>query len=751
MAQGYDNRGGGRQTFAFQPKQPAQGRGGLSGQSGRSGIQGGQTVSGTVTPGLESNVGQQRSSIPALIEEFAKPHIEARQKEKFFEGVAAVQNGAAVAEIEQARPAWARAFGPSFYEEGAQMYDAQSKVLAWEQAQAARLDELKKMTPEELGRDLAASSQALANTGSRATDNLINTQLVERSGNFMKVVAAERVKWQQAEVTRAQTQAISLGASSFEQAAQAFAQIESPDDTANTGFATARQQYLDLLKPPLGQTEESYKGMMYQTGLSLMQDGKFYSFEALKGSGVFNLLPEDQQRRLDERYDRLSATRIDEAKAQLGPELWQFYNRVERGELSPLEIAAGLEGFNDKLTRLTGIRRPAFEFDEITGEVRSGVRENVRLAERAEDQAIVERHREEDIQREAEKEAAEAANAQALFSAGQMDAAVATGQASREDMEAVALAAFNAGDFAAFVRNGTATSGVVKRHLESLVANNQEDGFQAESFQKAYAAWKGFTAADPGGGTRAAYFGDLDKKFIQMDSIIRAGEPGMRAYARAFASPNLPALSDDRATRDRIRAVVNQFSPNWMARTFAGAMSLNDSAKSVVAGVIQRDFAARQAADPGISEKDAMEQSARAAIASGELDIVGGDAYVNNTPNKRSLKALTGLDDRSLGEVWTQAVDEGFGRFRPRSRSIARVTGATGRPILVVTGFDGQEYRSIQIVPDDLVRRNTQRVEQRINSPEARYRRWVSEPGIGFQERTRRANNREAFLRGDFD
>lgn len=748
MAQGYDNRGGGRQSFAFQPRQAAQGRGGLSGQGPRAGVQGGQATSGVVSAGLETNVGNTPSGIPALIEELAKPHIEARQKEQFYKGVAAVQNGAAIAEIEEARPAWSRMFGPSFYEEGAQMYTAQSGVLEWEQAQMARMDELKRMTPEELGKDFADTSAALTNTGSRMTDNLINQQLVERSGSFMKLVAAERVKFQQAEVTAAQSRAIGLGSNAFEQQARAFAEIEDPNDEANTGFATARQNYLNLLKPPIGQTEESYKAMIYQSGLTMMQEGSFYSYEALQGSGVFALLPEDQQRRLDERYDRLSAKRIDEAKAQLGPELWKFYEDVEKGNFSGLELASELQGFNDRLTRMTGIRRDAFTFDETTREIRSGVRENLRLAERAEDIARTERHRQEDANIEAEKEAAEAANALALVSAGQMGRAKATGLASAQDLELAADTLFQNGDYAALARNGVETSTSVKGQIESLISYNQKDGFQAESFQKAYQAWQGFNAADPGGGTRAAYFGANDKKFLLMDQIIRSGETGINAYARAFATPNLPSPSGDNARKASILSVVREHSPGWMERTFAGARSLNPSAEAVLGGVIERDFAARKAATPGISDKDAMNQSLRVAMSSGELEIVGADAILNTSTDKRSLATLTGLDARSLGDTWSEAVEDGFGRFKPASRSIARITGATGQPVFVVTGYDGAEYRTITVSPSDLIRRNTDVVRAATESPQRQYRAWISEPGISFIERNKRVHSREDFLAG---
>jgi len=754
MATGYDNRGeAGRATFAFAPAAPRQGRGTLAAPAARAGVEGGQTAGGAVMAGPQTDVAQGTGSgIPGFIEELAKPLIEQRQRTKFFEGVAAAQNGMAVAEIEEQRPAWARMFGPGYVEQGAAMYTATKGVLDWEQAQLARMDELKTLSPEELGKDLAATSQALANTGHELTDNLINQQLMERSGPLMALVARERVKHQQEVVTRAQSEAILTGANNYQEQMRRFAELGEPTEQDTQSAALATQGFLGLMVPPAGQTEESYKGMLVDVGLSLMQDGNFYAYEALQGSGALQHLDEEQQRRLEERYDRLAPRRLQEAMAVLGPEMFEYEAKRAAGLVTPMEAANQYMEWNDRLTRETGIRLPAFDVDDMRGEVRHIASDIVRRAERAEDRADAERRHQEDIRAEEEREARQAAQALALVSAGQAGVAKETGMATAADLETAQLRLFRDGDFAALTRNIVANprSGVsdaVKGEIAGLIGTGvaAPEGFQTESFQRAYQVWQQFGQVPGGRAARAVYFGDADVKMERMHTLMSGGVEGMLAYAQTFGTQTVRPATMSREVRSRAEKAVREFSPNILARTFGGERPLNDSARRILTDIVGRDYQNYMETNPGMSEEDAMHRSISTRLASGEIEIVGGYAWLNPPGERQSLTQLTGLTPREVGDSWNALVESKFEAqgFRPNldSVSVTRTRGSNGRPLFIVTGFNGSEYEAVRITADEVAQRGRQRVT---NSTDLlrRQREWdaanAPRRGLSLQENMRR-------------
>lgn len=682
MATGYDARPGGRRTFTDQGVAPIQIDTGASANSRGAQVVGGETIGG-VQGGQYSQPGDVAAGLGAYFERFMEPAVKRKQQEQFFKGYTEAQSGKALKELTHNGSPLTKIFGPSGFAQGAQFYHGQAAIDKWTQAQLADRDNLKRLPPDELSKHMADTSQAML-TGDPYADQMIQSGLLEAQGPVIQTLTRDRVEWQQREMGEAMSSASSESARALQGIAKTnFALGEKADTEA---IRTQAQRFLGGMSKPEGMTDDNYQKFLYGFMRRNMSEGNFYAVELLRARGVDSVLTEDQQRQIEDGYQRYGARALDEAASEpdITDRLLRLDARVAQVEMEGGEAASTQDvvdeyrSINSVLRQRTGVDKDFFDAGDIRsagGKVMSAIVSRFnRLRSRAE--AIEDR----DYNRNAARqdrldEAAEKlASVRTAWSTGNVTASIAAGMSSG-DFDTVAMQDFSQGNYGtiarAYVQSGW-KSNAVSTQVQAMTRSGIGDKY-TEATKSAYGVWKQFHDTNPE--LSAAYFGEYDFAFNTFDRMQGVVGPEV-AHRDAFARVggygiNAVPPAKRREAEEQLKGIVASRSHSWVNPLKWGNYTLTGVSQNQLVQALTDEYA--RIAEFSPRDPDQMAQQAfNQATNSGRWEQYGHIGWLNTKGGKTIGQAL-GLHGMDAAVVVEENIKAALGQVGIKSLDSVRV------------------------------------------------------------------------------
>lgn len=674
MATGYDRRQPTRETFAMQPVAPAQFNPRISGQSRGAQLVGGQSVGGVVTAGRQTDAGPIAGQLGAYVEEFMRPHVERRQQEEFFKGFTKAQEGIALEELSTSNSGISRIFGPTAFEQGAQFYTAKARVDRFVTESLEDMDTLKKLPAEELSKVLADKSRSMM-TGDLGADQLIQSELIQKSGPLSQAVSKHRYEWQQSEALRAWTDASKSGASALQGLASTLSAVSDPSDQQRTALDQSVATFRGNMAKPEGMDEETYRSGLYDFMRGAMQNGDFYAVEVMRRSGIDQIFDEDEQVKLQTAYERYGNKVLGEAVKAYIPELMEIDADIAFERAAPMDIATRLASVNARLKADTGLDMDLFDYRDIRAGAKSmtealhatHLRAETRrqqLEDRAQDRAW----KLEDDAREAAQETAQVRTA---WGVGLIKSSLAQGLGTANDYEMLATNEYAAGNYEGIARAYRSegwSSSVVKSRMQSRVTNSLGEQY-TNDFKVGYQEWAKFYQIDRA--AAAEYYGQLHTPMENFHRMVQGGMSPNAAYLRAmgnagqYSTASLEPGQRKEAT-EAITSVIDKNEP-WTVLGFSfGGTPLNRSSRAVIVGALTNRVAMAQR-NSDLPSDQVVRQEYERLIKAGELERYGEFAWRTGKTGATPMATLLKLKPKEADTVIQTVIRD-------------RVTAAGGDP-----------------------------------------------------------------------
>lgn len=659
MATGYDSRQVTRQSFAFQGAQPVQARPAANGASARAQVVGGESQSGVVTAGRQTDPGATAGQLGQFFEGLMQPYIERKQSEKFFEGFTMAQEGIALEELNNSDSTVKTIFGPTSFEQGAQFFTAKATLDQWTQDRYADMDRLKTLDPKEAARELAATSRSLM-TKDPFANQMIQAGLIEATGPLMNAVAKQRYAYGQQQALSAWNGAGKASAGALQAAASAQASTAGPTDGPSSALIQQGQAFLGGMVQPEGMDDETYRKGLYNFMRGAMQDGNFYAVSMMRKAGIDKIFGEDEQVKLDDAQHRYGQRVMEDASMSLLVEDMADYEDARaKGFLTPLVATNRLLAMNEKVKRATGLEEDLFDFGDMKGETRSImdiiVANHRRAVDRAwqlEDRAYA-RQTQIDIAERDNREAA--ASAGAAWASGDVNAAIAGG-IEEKHFNRLSLRDFRNGDFRGLARAFTVghyTSTAVKNDIQGAVRGSLEEQY-GKNFGKAYQTWQGMMKVNPG--MTADYYGEYHEKMRAFGTLARTVGPEA-AYRQAFGDPSRysattvpPALRKE--ADEAVATAVNSKQSAWYNPL---GTTYSPQAVRVMQNLL-RERVALGLQNSDTPSSSLAPEAMNAALTDGSLQVAGGEAW-RAAPGTKPFRVQIGLQQDEADSVFRSQVD----------------------------------------------------------------------------------------------
>lgn len=695
----------GRQTFAFEPARVSQSQpnsqGGFRGiqlQGGNTSVAGGVAAAGQfTTPGAEAD------RIGSFMTELLAPAIERRKKEQFVKGMVDQMSAASGDEIRvNSKNPLNTIFGPTSYEEGAVFYAAKDAVNKWQTNTLADMDKLKRLPPEELTKVVASSFEAMK-TGDRFTDLAVETSLIEASQPVIGAIAKERYKWQQSEALNAWSAAASSGGAAFQAAAVSLAQNSDPSDAGNLAANAAHNNFLSALAKPAGMDDETYRKGLIGFYRGAVQGGNGYAATALKNSGFFNLLTDEEMVKLEDAEQKYGNRALSRAAVNFAEDIDRLNFNMEFGKISSTEAMAQLATINEKVKAATGFDQDLFDYKDITGAGKNVWTALHAQLQRQEDRKwqLEDMARREQFETEkAEKEAAdEAAQIQVAWAAGRVKTAMAAGIGSTGNFDILAQADYAAGNWSNMLRsynNDQWVSSLVRDQVQAQIGSSIGQEYNKD-FEGGYRKFTQLNKLKPA--AAMAYYGDLYAPMLNYERMVTTGRVSpTQAFQRAFANPAqyapTPEMSKEAGTAIDSWIKSNRGS-TWGSTLGFGRSDLTSSGKAALRASMARQL--------GVMMKN-TDMPAEALVPNLYQDLIRSGAYEDygrlgwsNKPGTPNLGRQLGLLQDEADEVVQNVIDRqlkatGFkDGVRGDNFDIRRIKDQQGRPLLAVTPYDDED------------------------------------------------------------
>lgn len=670
MASGFDTRQSGRNSFASQgPAVKQIGRGVQSDTHRGAQVVGGGTVASGVPNAQLTDPGNITGQLGEFMSKAMEPYVERRKQERFFEGFTRAQAGESIDDLAKShKGVVGKLFGPTSLEDGAQFYAAMEKVDQWAIDTTNRMDELIQLDPKGQAKLLAETSQSMLGDNPYV-NAMVQKQLIEKTGPMLDVINKKRYIWQQATARKSQFDALNTGATSLQQMARQFNDVTDPTDDETAAMDVSRANFLGLMQKPAGMSDDTYRETLTASLESFAQNGNWYAYNALMDAGVLTVLDDDGKDKVIKAHDKYESTSLDDAKGNHIAERLEIEEKVERGQMSDLEAIAAYDAINVKISRETGLRKRAFDANFLFGEgkrVIGQIAADERKQEERDYQAKVRKTERaldlHDKQVEEQQKYSAALDAVRMGKPRSFTASGGDASAKRQ----VYFNLYGAKDWTtlgrAFDKEHEFDPDVAKIAQAKMVSAGgiSLTGEAAQGYEE----WQGMMKASPG---MAAYvYGDQHKRMLLMQRLINGKVAPELAYQRAFANLNaakhpgtMLRPGDRKATMEAIGPMVEDLSSNWFTSTFTGVRPNEPIANHVITNVITETVAGLQA-NSDLPPEALVKQATQAAIASGAVEVYGGNMAWRGDSRSKKASQVVGVTDREFGDLLYGEIDDKF-------------------------------------------------------------------------------------------
>jgi hypothetical protein len=679
-------------------------------------IVGGASQGQGIVAGPQTDAGPVAAGLGQFFNTLMEPYVQRKQQEKLFEGYTAAQSGIALEELDKSNSGINQIFGPNSFEEGAQFYAAQTAINTWQTSAMEDMDALKRLPPAEVAKVIAEKSRSMM-TGHGAADQLIQNGILQASAPLLSTIAKARFEWQQTEAVRATGDAWASGATALQRVMSAQAGLSAPTDQDNTATAASIAGFRESMAKPAGMTDASYKGMLYDFMRNQQQAGNFYAVEVMKRAGVYGVLDDDQQGKLEDSYVKYGNRLLGEAAIGQATDLIKLDALVKQAKISATDAGLALGTINQRLKAQTGVDMDLFDYEDIRTMGGNVVDALIATNRRRQDRAWQVEDRDRAIAARREDDAAEdatvASQVSTMAAMGQAATGIAAGAGTKNDYDLVLSNAYRTGNLGMIVKNfeNGYTSDFVANAMQSPIANAIGGDAYTKEVGAAYSRWSALNKIRPA--AAAAYYGSYHTAMQRFDSLKRGGMSDQLAYVRSFADPSIHGDADiPQERRKEVKEAVEDHlagtGSRWYNPLSWGNYNLNASSQAAVAGAVNRQVAiASKNTDQPTAQlvQSAIEQ----AQANGSLEQAGQFAWTNR-PGTRPLHTLLGVQkpeaDKAFMEVLdTQLRARGFsdGAYGD-SYNVVRIKGPDGQAAIHVSamGADPSEHREVLITLADL-------------------------------------------------
>ncbi|ALF01677.1 internal virion protein [Caulobacter phage Percy] len=677
-------------------------------------VNGVNPVNRVVTSAPQSDYGGV--GIPDFLAQLVEPALERKQRELIYKGF--TEQAAKRAEggvLDDEGSPISNIFGPSYYQEGAAMYEAQTRIQEQQAGWLGEMDTLKLMKPDELAKKLADDGDKLM-TGNPWADKIIQQGLMNTMGPMIDQVTRARVAHQQQEAVDKQVNAIDLAATNLQTLGSNVSLYSTGDDGATQAYAAAEKSFLGLMAKPPGQTDESFRKSINTSLRMALDKGNLHAFELLKSTGILGAMEAKDAEAIERMYDSKARAAMNEAAVNtpgvmqrlLSIEILTQKNKDGKFSAGSADKAMTLlKEANEGVKAVTGSKTDMFTLEDF---VRVGG--NVVAAQ-------FEAQRREQAKWESRMEQDERDRLKAQGYADSAKLAAATGGLG----EAVKIGATTADVADLYIRNQIRAGNLGQAYL-----NFKTDKFVSQQAVKEIAAGlenslgKGYTndvdsklklfnsMVDQGSiGMAQAYYGtEMSARMAQMSRAIDGGATPQQAYEAVMADKYMGTrLQLDPAIRKEAGVLLDREVKDSMPGWASGLQAWPESTKRTVKQVITEDFAIGYK-NYGRDPKSIAAGAYEAAVASGRLEVLGGFAIVS--PSKREpLAAALKVPAKTLDRAMFELADERFkaaGYGKGAANGEYSVIRAPNNNVVII-GHDPDKgtEKVITMRPDELKRR----------------------------------------------
>jgi hypothetical protein len=647
-----------RQTFTFQSGAPVQDQPSARGGSRGAQVIGGASQGSVVTPGLETNAGPVGAQLGQFFEGLMQPYIQRKQEERFSQGFAAAQSGIALDELSHPDNPVNKIFGPSGYEQGAQMYAASTAVSTWQRNQVEDMDNLQTLESQDLAKHIADTSSAMK-TGDPFADQMIQKGLFDATGPLLNTIAKRHDLWQQTRAVNAGTDAIlSQGASMQALVTQQLALSGgSPEeDAANTATLGSLDGLFGIMGKPIGMHDESYQKMLVGAVRGLAQAGNGFAVGAMKVKGFWGLMDADDQDKMDELVLKFGSRANMEmaGRADFADRLRTHDAKVQRGDFNSGEGPADLDRINDDIKRATGFDVDVFDAKDLRAEghtiTSAAIAADNKRQDRAYEQFLRKQDWDHDAQVKRDDEASKVSLATIAWTSGNPVQAIAGG-ADHALIEAQANNDWLSGNNKNIIRNfnlGYIPDAVKKSAMSQVDASVGEQYNQ--NFERTYKQWGNLYKEKPA--AALAFYGPYHVVMQKYDSLVKGHTDPITAFAKTFGDASQYGAAEvgpeRRKEADKAISGVLSSQATWNPW---GLTDLGSNGNNVVKQTAF-SYVAKAGNNSAQGTKGLMDESIEAATASGEFERYGQFA-VRNKAGTKPVGQMLGLGARDSSAVFT--------------------------------------------------------------------------------------------------
>lgn len=562
-----------------------------------------------------------------------RSQLQKKRAEAFVEGMQRAANGEAVKDIAEGQPWYAHIFGESDVVEGARTYTTQARVSEAAAAIEDNMPEVRKMDPDSAkGYFSELVSQHL--TGDAATDAAVMQSFARTLPATMRRQAKEHYAWRQEEASRAESAA-------FMSAADLLQKRATGDKQTDGEYAAEAVKLIAGMRPAVGRDVESWTKARTADVLNLAQAGKFHAVNAVRASGLLDLLPADARTKIESAIDTAENRTVSNKLFEYAPDIAKIAAEAEvySTDLSPEGSAAQLKALNERFRKETGIDRDLVSLEKGTGILKDARVTILREGER--------RIREGEQAAKAAAAEGDKARAEALTKLGASQA-IGLGQAGaaarvlpdsivhQQFMDAWRTAGAKGGPAAQaqLLMLNYSGAGSGDGYVNPAIKDLYERRAQlvlggtgpTTDFMQLHDEWSAMHAQNPA--LADAYLGKMAGRMAYYDQLLVPGNPGSRnelaAYTAAFGpdEPKPKALGK-KEFATAVKNLEDQHDASWWKFLSQQREPLrSDQSQQAVAALQPR--IERFMALPGMTPDEAVRRALEASKREEGSDLLGG-------------------------------------------------------------------------------------------------------------------------------
>ena len=214
--------------------------------------------------------------------EVLKPQLEAERMLKYAEGMQQAAQGQAITEIVDEQPWYSKLFGSTSLVDGARAYTASSTASAIAAKQEADMENLRKLSANEMAAHSANLMRDAANTGDATTDAMITQSMTQTLPGLMKAQAKAHLGYQQEQLTQKIGDSFDAGASHLR---AVDTNVRKPNTTADgNDLITAGARLTAAWTRPPEISKEVFDKVIITRAVSQVSRGNFALYDAMEGA-----------------------------------------------------------------------------------------------------------------------------------------------------------------------------------------------------------------------------------------------------------------------------------------------------------------------------------------------------------------------------------------------------------------------------------------------------------------------------------